>query len=159
MPTDYLQSIRALIGHDMILFPSTACIVVQGNQVLLQHRADNYLWGLPGGIMDIGETVVESVVREVKEETGLTIIDPVLFGIYSGKLYEGTYANGDRAAVVQMVFMAEKFTGELRPCDEGLDVRFVDLDDLPETMSRHHSEPVQQYRLYRAGELVVPVIQ
>ena len=159
MRTDYLHAIRALVGHDMILFPSTACIVVQENQVLLQHRADNHLWGLPGGIMDIGETVVESVMREVEEETGLTIIDPVLFGIYSGTRYEGTYVNGDRAAVVQMVFTAEKFTGELRPCDEGLDVRFFDLDDVPETMSRHHSEPVQQYRRYRAGELVVPVIE
>jgi ADP-ribose pyrophosphatase YjhB (NUDIX family) len=159
MPTDYLHAIRALIGHDMILFPSTACVVVQGNQVLLQHRADNHMWGLPGGIMDIGETVVESVQREVEEETGLSIIDPVLFGVYSGPRYEGTYANGDRAAVVQMVFMAEKFTGELRPCDEGLDVRFVDLNDLPETMSQHHSEPLQHFRLYRQGALVLPVIQ
>jgi hypothetical protein len=60
---------------------------------------------------------------------------------------------------VQMVFMAEKFTGELRPCDEGLDVRFVELNELPETMSRHHSEPLQHFRLYRQGALVLPVIQ
>jgi 8-oxo-dGTP pyrophosphatase MutT (NUDIX family) len=157
--SDYIRSIRALVGHDLLLLPTTACLIVRDGELLLQLRADNYLWGLPGGILDIGETVCESLSREVEEETGLTIHDPILFGIYSGPEYRGIYPNGDQVAVVQSVFLVERFTGEPRPCAEGLEVRFVPLADLPSELSPHHREPVEQYREYRQGTLAIPVIR
>src|SRR4051812_49430402 len=110
---DYIKTIRERVGHQMLLVPATACIVVnEREEVLLQLRSDTRHWGCPGGIMDIGESVVESVRREVLEETGLVIHDPWLFGVYSGKEYEGRYPNGDEIAVVQVAFVAESFEGE-----------------------------------------------
>ena len=62
-----------------------ACAVIINCQqeVLLEKRADNEYWGLPGGSVDPGESVSEALVREVFEETGLTVEIIKLVGIYS----------------------------------------------------------------------------
>jgi 8-oxo-dGTP pyrophosphatase MutT (NUDIX family) len=56
------------------IVPSASTIAVnQEGKILLQHRSDNHLWALPGGAMEIGETIAEAAVRETKEETGLDV--------------------------------------------------------------------------------------
>lgn len=57
----------------------------RGGGILLQRRADNGMCGIPGGIMENGETVLETVKREVKEETTIFLNKLSLFGVYSGK--------------------------------------------------------------------------
>lgn len=53
-------------------------------KILLQQRADNGFWGLPGGQVELGESVEQGVVREVYEETGLQVRVERLIGVYSG---------------------------------------------------------------------------
>ena len=130
---NYVQTIREKIGHDMLLVPSTTCLIVNNDgEILLQHRSDNELWGCPGGIMELGETVFEGMQREVKEETNLDITHATLFGIYSGPASEETYPNGDKACFVNHTFITSSYEGDIQTDAESLDLTFFPLDNLPE---------------------------
>jgi ADP-ribose pyrophosphatase YjhB (NUDIX family) len=52
-------------------------------ELLLVHKTDNDLWALPGGAMDVGESIAQTVVREVKEETGIEVEVTGVVGIYT----------------------------------------------------------------------------
>ena len=58
-------------------------LVFDGEHVLLAHRRDIDWWNLPGGGMEVGETVDEAMIREVREETGLKVRVEQLVGVYS----------------------------------------------------------------------------
>lgn len=156
---EYLFELRKKIGTQKLLAPSTACIVLNhSGEVLLQLRSDLRCWGCPGGIIDIGETATESVIREVFEETGLVIESPWLFGVYSGDRYEGRYPNGDELAVVQLAFVAEGSSGELRGDEESSDLRYFSLEMLPTEIAPHHTAFLHHFQEFRNGERVVPVV-
>ena len=91
------------------------CMVTDGNgKVLVQDRKDPDLGGItfPGGHVEPGESFVESAIREVREETGLTIEDPRLCGTKQ-------FQTKDGARYVVFFFKATRFTGELKSSDEG----------------------------------------
>ncbi len=74
---DYLNDSNAPRANSLV--PAASAIVMNGEgKILLHRRSDNTLWGLPGGAMEVGESIGETVVREVKEETGLDV--PFLTG-------------------------------------------------------------------------------
>lgn len=90
------------------------CMVYNGNKVLVQDRTDKNWSGItfPGGHVEKGESFVDSVIREVFEETGLTISSPVLCGI------KDFYKN-DNSRYIVLFYKTDKFTGELKSSDEG----------------------------------------
>ncbi len=94
------------------------CMIVKGDQVLIEERTDKNWPGVafPGGHVEKGEPFVESVIREVWEETGLTISNPTLRGVKS-------FVDKGRRYVV-FLYEADTFTGELHASVEG-DVRWV----------------------------------
>lgn len=100
------------------------CMVYDGNNVLVQDRFDPNWGGItfPGGHVEKGESFTDAVIREVKEETGLTIENPIMCGIKSWYTKEG-----DRYIV--LFYKTNKFAGELRSSSEG-EVFWVDLTDL-----------------------------
>ena len=64
----YVRGLRARVGRELLLVPGVAAVVRDGaGRVLAQHRADNGVWGLPGGAIDPGEAPACAVVREVRE--------------------------------------------------------------------------------------------
>jgi len=87
----------------------SAVVANERGEVLLQKRTDNELWGLPGGAMDLGESVGQAVAREVREETGLEVQPTGLVGIYSDPGYVIAYANGE----VRQEFSFRRRTGVL----------------------------------------------
>lgn len=91
------------------------CMVRNGDQVLVQDRKDPGWPGItfPGGHVEPGESLVRSVIREVYEETGLTIEAPRLCGVKQWTAEDGSYR------YLVFLFRAERFTGELRSSDEG----------------------------------------
>lgn len=91
---DYRKWIRSKVGHETIILNFLgACISNEKGEVLLQKRSvDEDLWGLLGGAIEIGESIEEAAIREVKEETGLDIVVDNLIGVYSKYFTE--YKNG-----------------------------------------------------------------
>lgn len=86
---NYIKTIRKLVGTETIVTVGCGAIIEdEHGRILLQRRKDQNNWCLPGGVMEIGETFLQTVVREVEEETNLIIFNPELFGIYSGKKRE-----------------------------------------------------------------------
>lgn len=99
------------------------CLVTDGDRFLVQDRKDKGWSGvaLPGGHIDPGESFVDSVIREVFEETGLTISSPKLCGIKWWPL-------GKKKRYLVFCYRANKFTGELNSSDEG-EVYWVNKED------------------------------
>ncbi|MFR1924494.1 MAG: NUDIX domain-containing protein [Clostridium paraputrificum] len=84
---NYVKYLREYIGHKPVILNGTSVIVLdKENRVLLQKRTyPQKNWGLPGGIMDMGETIEETGIREVFEETGLRVSNLKLVNVYSGE--------------------------------------------------------------------------
>ena len=104
---------------------TTLCLVHRGNELLLQNRVkpDWQGYALPGGHVEPGESIVESVIREMKEETGLTIRNPRLCGIKQFPIEGGRY--------LVFLFETEEFEGQLRSSGEG-EMIWISRDRLSE---------------------------
>ena len=102
---------------------TTVCLIHQGETLLMQNRVkkDWHGWALPGGHIDPGESIVDSVIREMKEETGLTIRHPRLCGIKQFPIDGGRY--------LVFLFETEEFEGTLRSSEEG-PVQWIRRSDL-----------------------------
>ncbi|MGK0555388.1 NUDIX hydrolase [Macrococcus capreoli] len=127
---NYIKKMRQHVGHDCLIVIGAGVIVEQDDKILLEQRADNGLWGIPGGLIEIGEKVKEAAIREVTEETGLIPKDVDLFGIYSGEDYIVKYPNGDEVYSVTIVFYTKQFSGELKISDESKKLRFVSREEI-----------------------------
>lgn len=130
----YVSTIRQKVGHEQLLLPGTEAVVINNKgEVLLQRRRDSGAWGLPGGSIDPGEEPADAVVREVFEETGIRVKPERITGIYSGPEYTMTYANGDQAVHMVIIFLCSVVSGEPRiNDDESLEVYFFPINDLPD---------------------------
>ena len=128
----YIRELRQLVGHRPIIMVGSGVLLLRGNQVLLQRRKDNGLWGIPGGSLEPGESLEEAAIRETYEEVGLVIDKLTLFKVYSGKDQFYTYPNGDQIYDVCVAFLTRDFHGELQAdASEVLELAFFPLDKLP----------------------------
>ena len=103
---------------------SAAIFEDSGQRVLLMQRDDNGQWCLPSGGMDPGESVSETIIREVREETGLEVGVVGLVGVYSSPHVLVQYADGNRFQIVSLCFAAEVLGGELRTTNEAVSVGY-----------------------------------
>jgi ADP-ribose pyrophosphatase YjhB (NUDIX family) len=135
----YFRRVRRHIGAAPFVMPAAAAFIRdQAGHVLLQRRGDTGDWGLPGGGMELGERVDQTIVNEVHEETGLEVAPTRLIGIYSDPAFWFTYPNGDRVKVVSSLFECRVLGGDLQADGiESLEVRFFPPDALPPMAERH----------------------
>ena len=156
---EYFKELREKVGKRKILVPGTGAFILnERDEVLLMLRTDNDEWGMPGGFMDLGETVLESLRREAREELGIETRDEELFGIYSGPELDVTHENGDETASVTVLFLIRSYTGELRNSEESRELRFFPLDALPEPLHHTSARFLDDLRRSRGGELALPHI-
>lgn len=145
--TDYIRTIRNLIGHTEITIPGARIVILNAaNQVLLEERTDFNIWGLPGGSADPGENILQTIRREVLEETGLQIINPVPFGFSSSPQLERiTFPNGDQIHSFNLLFYTREFGGELKLSEESSQLDWFELNQLP-PMLENMENTVLAYR-------------
>ena len=98
------------------------CVICDGDKILVEEKVGCGIC-FPGGHVEPGESLVRSVIREVCEETGLTIEGPRLCGVKQWTEEDGSYR------YLVFLFRAERFTGELRSSDEG-EVCWMPLPEL-----------------------------
>ena len=103
---------------------TTLCMISRGDEILLQNRVKTDWRGycFPGGHVEPGESIVDSVIREMQEETGLTVKNPKLCGIKQFPIDGGRY--------LVFLFKTHDFTGELCSSEEGK-VEWIARKDLP----------------------------
>ena len=132
--TGDIERIRRQVGHDLVMTVGCGGVIEDNDgRILLQRRKDNGLWCIPGGHVEPGEYILDTLRREVMEETGLLVGDAGLFGIYSGPDGHFFYPNGDEVASVQIVLRATvTHNASIRPSDdESTAHAFFSRDDLP----------------------------
>lgn len=111
------------------LVPAASAIVTDDQgRILLIRRTDNGLWSIPGGKMEIGESIGQTVVREVQEETGLEVQPTSVVGIYTNPHHVVEYSDGEVRQQFSICFRCEVVGGTLTPSDESSEVVFVHPD-------------------------------
>lgn len=128
-----------VLKHKFVLLQdgAAAIIVNENGQILLQSRSDRDLWGLPGGCQELGERFQDTIIREVKEETNLDVKeeDLELIDIVSGGSRRNSYPNGDVVINNTALYCIKNFTGELKWDSESKEMKFFDLENLPENQN------------------------
>lgn len=127
----YLGQLRALAGERTLLFVGARSVVRDSaGRILLIKRSDNGHWAFPAGAMELGESIADCAIREVREESGLVATEVTLFALFSGPEYTSVNMFGDRYQVFSHAFRVDAWSGDLaRVTDETLDARFVAPDD------------------------------
>ena len=143
MYSDKLHSPHATVkaGVGVIIMDSD-------NRILLERRSDNGLWGLSGGAIDPGETIINAAMREAKEETNLDIEITGMVGVYSdpadGRIV--TYPdNGDVRHLVDVILTAKVISGKMRKSHESLDLSFFHRESLPSDIARPALRPIHDF--------------
>ena len=130
----YVRSLRSYVGHrPLILVGATVLVINPQGELLMIRRTDTGDWGVPGGTMEIGETIEETARRELCEETNLEAGKLELFGVFSGPQFFIRYPNGDEIFAVPVAYMVQHASGVLKLTDgEHCDFGFFPLSGLPE---------------------------
>ncbi|RDI51928.1 NUDIX domain-containing protein [Nocardia mexicana] len=139
---DYYRDPKAPKANSLV--PGGSALVVDDRgSILMQRRSDSGNWALPGGVMDIGETLEQCVIRETKEETGLDIEITGLLGIYTDPGHVIAYADGEVRQEFNITFRARAIGGRLAVSSESTEVRFI----APEELAHLPVHPTVRLRL------------
>jgi ADP-ribose pyrophosphatase YjhB (NUDIX family) len=136
--TDHYDDPKAPRANSIV--PAASAVVVDpAGRILLHRRSDNQLWSIPGGGMEIGETITETVVREVEEETGLEVEPEQLVGIYTNPRHVTAYDDGEVRQQFSICFACRIVGGQLLDhADESLEVGFFTRQQI-EALQMHPS--------------------
>lgn len=127
---DYIDDPNAPKANSLV--PSVNAIVTNDvGQVLLIKRTDNGNWSLPGGAMDLGETIRQAAIRETLEETGIQIEVTGISGIYTDPGHVLHYTSNDEVRQeFSVVFTARPLSGQPTASDESSRVEWISPDEL-----------------------------
>jgi ADP-ribose pyrophosphatase YjhB (NUDIX family) len=144
---DYIDDPNAPKANSVV--PSVVAIVQDDRgRVLMIEKTDNGLWALPGGGHEIGESIADTVVREVKEETGYDVEVVSITGTYTNPNHVMAYSDGEVRQQFSIAFRAHLVGGQLRVSDESRRVEWVD----PSSVHELPMHPSMRMRLTHALE-------
>jgi 8-oxo-dGTP diphosphatase len=141
------KPITPLIAADILIE-----LIDQPNRpfVLIERAHEPFGWAIPGGFVDVGETVEHAAVREAKEETCLYVKLITLLGIYSNPKRD------TRGHTVTAVYIAEA-TGLPVAADDAKNFGIYTFDNLPAVLAFDHAQVIDDYRLFRSTGKVTPL--
>jgi 8-oxo-dGTP pyrophosphatase MutT (NUDIX family) len=154
----YLGALRAVVGDDRILITIGArCVLRDGaGRILLIRRSDNQRWAMPAGTMELGDTLRQTAIREVYEETGLAAHSVTPFALYTGvnatpNMFGQTYQH------ITMACRVDGFSGELvRETDETIDAAWFAPAELPEGVVSNAARTLADLAAFeRTGQLLL----
>lgn len=122
-----------------LVVAAAAVVTDDAGRILLQRRTDSGLWALPGGGMEMTDSLPGTAMREVKEETGLEVEITGLVGTYTDPRHVIAYSDGEVRRQFAVVFTAQVVGGTLAISDESAELRFVSPDDL-DALPMHHTQ-------------------
>lgn len=127
--TDYYNDPCAPAANSVV--PSSTAVVTDAHdRMVLVRRRDNDLWALPGGAMELGESIVDAAVREVKEETGLDVEITGLVGVYTNPHHVMAYTDGEVRQQFSLCFSTRLLGGVLQTDSESTDIAWASLEAL-----------------------------
>jgi len=134
---DYLNNPSAPKANALV--PAASAIVKDTTgKILLHRRSDSNTWSIPGGAMEIGESIRETIIREVEEETGLKVEIEYLTGVYSNPKHVIEYSDGEIRQEFSLCFACKIVRGKLQVSNESFEVAFFDPKDI-EQIPMHES--------------------
>lgn len=144
----YVEELRKLVGHRPLILVGAVTVIVDelGRILLEQRRYPKESWGLPGGLMELGESAEDVAKREVFEETGLIVKDLHLINVYSGPGNFVVAENGDEFYSVTVAYYTKAYEGKLQvDPSESISAQFVDPRKLPDGVVKSHQKMITDF--------------
>lgn len=139
---DYFHDPAAPAANSIVVAAS-AFVQDDAGRILMIQRSDNGLWAIPGGAQDVGESVVSTAIREVREETGISIEVAGLVGIYSDPGHVIAYDDGEVRQEFSVCFRGRPVRGTVTASTESKRVEWIE----PERLSQLDIHPSMQLRI------------
>ena len=112
----YMKQLRQKVGTLLLEIPAVSVAVCDdGGRLLLIRHSERGQWMIPGGAVEPLEPPADAAIREMWEETGLTVELTRLIGVYGGADYLVRYSNGDEVSYLTVLFAARRLSGDARP--------------------------------------------
>jgi ADP-ribose pyrophosphatase YjhB (NUDIX family) len=140
------------------LVPSVNVVVVnEAGEILMIRRTDNDNWAIPGGAIDLGESVAQAAVRETREESGIECEISGIVGIYSDPKHVLLYtSNGEVRQEFSIVLTARPLSGQPTPSSESSEVRWVAALEVREyTMDRSMRIRIDDYLTRKESPVII----
>ena len=140
------------------LVPSVNVVVVNdAGEILIIRRTDNDNWAVPGGAIDLGESVAQAAVRETREESGIECEITGIVGIYSDPKHVLLYtSNGEVRQEFSIVLTARPLSGQPTPSSESSEVRWVPVSDVSEyTMDQSMRIRINDYLSHKKTPVII----
>jgi ADP-ribose pyrophosphatase YjhB (NUDIX family) len=153
---DYYDDPEAPKANSLV--PSVNVVVVnEAGEILMIRRPDNDNWAVPGGAIDLGESLAQAAVRETREESGIECEITGIIGIYSDPKHVILYtSNGEARQEFSIVLTARPMSGQPTPSSESSDVRWVPVSEVRDyTMDRSMHIRINDYLDHKASPVVV----
>ena len=145
MTKSYIQYLREMVGDSMVILTAANVVIVnEKNEVLLQQRSDSGLWGLPGGLMELDDSIEQCAIREAKEELGIDVELTGFLGVFTNPMMR--WRVSDKAKVICFSFTAKIIGGEPKKGDhETMGFGYFAFDQLPTIHANDNLEAIEAY--------------
>ena len=129
----YISDLRKIVGHKPLMATASMGIIYDNEKgILFEKRSDNGQWCIPGGALELGESALEGLIREVKEETNLDITNPEFFKVNAN--VHMVYPNTDEVYYTDIVYIIKNFNGDLKSDKESVELKWFKPNDLPDNI-------------------------